>query len=197
MFGRAASRSLPNNGEHMGPQVRGYGFTHDGGADTIIRFASYPAFLYEDPDTQRRQIEQYLFAFESNLKPVVGQQITVSEINLGRTADRVDLLIERASAGDANLVAHGVIDGEARGFLMDRSGAFRSDRSNEPPLTRAELLQLVDLPGHFLTFTAVPPGSGLRMALDRDLNGIFNGDESRPDPDPGRPASRPDLATSK
>jgi len=162
----------------MGPQVRGYGFTHDGGADTIIRFASYPAFLYEDPDVQRRQIEQYLFAFESNLKPIVGQQITVSEINLDRTADRVDLLVERASAGDANLVAHGVIDGETRGFLLDDFEVFRSDRSDEPPLAKADLLRLVDLPGHFLTFTAVPPGSGRRIALDRDQDGILNGDQA-------------------
>jgi hypothetical protein len=28
-----------------------------------------------------------------------------------------------------------------------------------------------------LTFTAAPPGSGVRMALDCDSNGIFDGDE--------------------
>ena len=176
MFGRAPSRTLPNNGEHMGPQIRGYGFTHDGGADTVIRFASYPAFRYKDPALQRRQIEQYLFAFESNLKPVVGQQITINEINLEKTSDRVELLIERAMAGDASLIVRGVIDGETRGFLMEQSGEFRSNRREEPLLSKQELLQLADLPGHFLTFTAVPNGTGVRMALDRNEDGIWDGD---------------------
>ncbi len=80
---------------------------------------------------------------------------------------------------------------------MDSSGKFRSDHSEEPPLTRAELFQLVDLPGNFLTLTAVPPGSGPRMALDRDLNGILNGDESRPVPESGQPAAQPNIAISK
>jgi hypothetical protein len=176
MFGRAPSRSLPQNGEHMGPQVRGYGFTHDGGADTVIRFASYPAFRYDNPQLQRRQIEQYLFAFESNLKPVVGQQITVGEANIKQTRDRVELLIERALAGDSALIAVGVIDAETRGFLMRKSGSFRSDRHAEPLLSKEQLLQLANLPGNFLTFTAVPNRTGARMALDRDGDGVWNGD---------------------
>jgi hypothetical protein len=162
----------------MGPQIRGYGFTHDGGADTIIRFASYPAFRYKEPDVQRRQIEQYLFAFEANQKPIVGQQITLSELNIKTAADRVDLLIERAKAGDATLIVHGVIDGEARSYLMKKSGVFQSDRRAEPMLKPEELLQLADLPGHFLTFTAVPNGSGTRMALDRNLDGQWDGEQA-------------------
>jgi YVTN family beta-propeller protein len=177
MFGRAPSRSLPKNGAHMGPQIRGYGFTHDGGADTVIRFATYPAFRYEDPDRQRREIEQYLFAFEANLKPIVGQQITVNEINIEQTADRVDLLTERALTGDAELVANGVIDGESRGYLMRSDGEFISDRSLEPALKKQELLNLANLPGNFLTLTATPVGTGPRIALDRDLNGVRNSDQ--------------------
>lgn len=195
MFGRAPSRSLPDNGQHTGPQVRGYGFTHDGGADTVIRFASYPAFRYKDPDLQRRQIEQYLFAFESNLKPIVGQQITVSEINIKQTSDRVDLLIERALAGDATLVAHGVIDGVSRGYLMESSGFFQGDRRSEPMLERDELLQMADLPGNFLTFTAVPNGSGARIALDRDRDGMWNNDSA--DDRPVQNRSRAALTPSE
>lgn len=176
MFGRAATRFLPDNGEHTGPQVRGYGYTHDGGADTVIRFASYPVFRYEDPDRQRREIEQYLFAFDTNLKPIVGQQITVSEANFETTADRVDLLIQRSIAGDAALVVHGVVDNEMRGYLLWRSGVFLSDRQDETPLTREQLLQLARKPGQYLTFTAVPKGSGGRMALDRDMDGVRDGD---------------------
>ena len=75
------------------------------------------------------------------------------------------------------LVANGVIDGEQRGYLLNPAGLFQSDRRGEPALTREQLMQLVDLPGHFLTFTAVPPGTGERLALDRDRDGVWNNDE--------------------
>lgn len=31
--------------------------------------------------------------------------------------------------------------------------------------------------GGQVTFTSVPPGSGTRMGIDRDLDGVLNGDE--------------------
>jgi hypothetical protein len=38
-----------------------------------------------------------------------------------------------------------------------------------------------------LTFTAVPPGSGVRIGLDRDLDGVLDGDDrSEPDVDEDR-----------
>jgi DNA-binding beta-propeller fold protein YncE len=176
MFGRAPTRSLPGNGQHMGPQIRGYGYTHDGGADTVIRFASYPVFRYKDPDLQRRQVEQYLFAFETDMKPIVGQQITINERNLEETSGRVELLIERALAGDAELIVTGKVDDEDRGFLLTMQGRFRTDREAETWLSKDELLQLADVPGQFLTFTAVPAGNGLRLALDRNQDGVLDND---------------------
>ncbi len=178
MFGRAPTRFIPENSEHMGPQIRGYSFTHDGGADTVIRFASYPAFQYSDADLQRRQIEQYLFAFESNLKPIVGQQITLNSNSHERTIVRIALLADRAVAGDAELIATGVIDKESRGYLL-KAGKFSADRQSESPLMGEDLLTLAKEPGNSLTFTAVPPGTGTRMALDRNEDGTLDGDEAR------------------
>jgi DNA-binding beta-propeller fold protein YncE len=181
MFGRAPSRSLPNNGQHMGPQIRGYGFTHDGGADTVIRFASYPAFRYKNPALQRRQVEQYLFAFESNFKPAVGQQITIGKGISDRAINRFNLLAHQALTGNADLVAHGTIDGLARGFLLSESGVFKADSANMPELTRQELLALARTDDNFVTFTAVPKGTGSRIALDRNEDGILDGDEPSAD----------------
>ena len=177
MFGRAASRTLRRDPEHMGPQIRGYGFTHDGGADTVIRFASYPAFRFKDGDNDRRAIEQYLFAFESNLKPVVGQQLTLGQAQSKFMIDRLGLLMQRALAGDAELVAKGVIDGEARGFLLLPSGLFQADRRQQAPLSADALLELAQQEGQYLTLTAVPVGSGQRIALDRDEDGLWDGDK--------------------
>jgi DNA-binding beta-propeller fold protein YncE len=176
MFGRAPTRAIPQNGEHMGAQIRGYGYTHDGGADTVIRFASYPVFQYEDPDLQRRQIEQYLFAFDSNLKPIVGQQITLNATSPKNALNRIGLLANRVVAGDAELIATGVIDNEARGYLLNKTGTFQPDRQSEALLEGETLLDLARTKDNSLTFTAVPIGTGARMALDRDLDGQFNVD---------------------
>jgi hypothetical protein len=176
MFGRAPSRTLRRDPEQMGPQVRGYGFTHDGGADTVIRFVSYPAFRWQGGDLDRRAIEQYLFAFESNLKPVTGQQITVRASSTQAVRDRVELLYARSMAGDAELVVNGTIGGMNRGFLLQASGEFVPDRHGEQPYSLAALLELAAGENVYLTFTAVPPGSGTRIALDRNEDGVWNRD---------------------
>ncbi len=179
MFGRAPSRTLPTNGEHMGPQVRGYGFTHDGGADTTIRFMSYPAFRFPEGDKQRREVEQYLFAYESNLKPVVGQQVTLTAENREQAIARAKLLTDRARKRDAELIARMVLNGEARGYFMQQDGSFISDRRDEAALDFKMLLEAAVSAGSALTLTAVPNGSGQRMALDRNADGVLDGDETR------------------
>ncbi|MFT6276538.1 MAG: hypothetical protein ACJAZ0_002646 [Halioglobus sp.] len=42
---------------------------------------------------------------------------------------------------------------------------------NELPISAATLRALVNTPDESLTFTAVPPGSGERIGVDRDSNG--------------------------
>jgi len=173
MFGRAPSATLTRDGEHMGPQIRGYGFTHDGGADTTIRFMLYPAFRFRNGDDDRRAVEQYLFAFDANLKPIVGQQVTLDGKDTAAKT-RLDLFIQRGRARDADIVARAVVDGRARGYLMQFEGNFISDRSAEEPVSVEQLLQQASGP---VTFTAVPVGSGMRIALDRDDDGVRDQDD--------------------
>jgi hypothetical protein len=59
---------------------------------------------------------------------------------------------------------------------MQADGSYQTDRADDV-VTDAELRALVNQNDQTLTFTCVPPGSGAWMALDRDLDGIFNGDE--------------------
>lgn len=91
--------------------------------------------------------------------------------------DRLGLLMQRALAGDAELVVKGVIDGEARGFLLLPSGLFQADRRQQAPLSADALLELTQQQGNYLTLTAVPVGSGQRIALDRDEDGLWDGDK--------------------
>ena len=71
----------------------------------------------------------------------------------------------------------GVINGEARGWVMARSTEFRSDKAGEPTLDRAGLEALIMGTGQHLTFTCTPWGSGTRIGIDRDLDGVPDGDQ--------------------
>jgi mono/diheme cytochrome c family protein len=169
-----------------GPQIRGFGFTHDGSVDTIARFLGSTSFTLSD--VERRQLEAFLLAFDSDLAPIVGQQVTLPS----GSAARWDLLRARADAGECDLVARGVANGEARGWLGVARGLFVADRRADAPIDDAALRALATADGQELTLTCVPPGSGPRMAIDRDEDGFLDRDELDAGTDPADPASRPD-----
>ena len=121
--------------DHKGDQVRGIGFATDGSTDTLFRF--HGAFTVTT--AQRSNIEQFVLAFDSNLAPIVGQQITLTNTNSGATASRIALLEQRRSAGECDLTVKGVLAGEQRGWLRLPGGAFVSDRGGDPPMTGAAL----------------------------------------------------------
>jgi DNA-binding beta-propeller fold protein YncE len=195
-----------NDDGFAGDQVRGFGFLHDGSVDTVFRFHASTVFsqrpltnpfpnpggipVITDPTdpakaqqellaniTLRRQIEDFMMAFDSNLAPIVGQQVTLSrEISGADVQARIDLLEARAVAGDCELVVHETLRGKPAGFLfVPGRTAFAPDRAGDPELSDPEL-RAHAARGGALTFTAVPRGSGRRLGLDRDLDGILDGD---------------------
>src|SRR5262249_20107193 len=123
------------NGGDLGPQVRGFGFLHDGSIDTLVRFLSCGVFSLTNQ--QQSDLETFILAFDSELFPVVGQQITLTAANAAVAGPRIGLLLARASTAipiECDLVVKGVIDGEQRGgfftggvFQMDRAGEILSD----------------------------------------------------------------------
>ncbi|MFN8644634.1 MAG: hypothetical protein U0802_24330, partial [Candidatus Binatia bacterium] len=88
--------------------------------------------------------------------------------------------------------------GAARGWLGRLQGAcgpgrallFQGDRVTEPMLTDSQLRALVS-GADTLTYTCVPPGSGPRVALDRDEDGGFDRDELDAGTDPANALSIP------
>ncbi len=171
------------------PQVRGFGFTHDGSVDTIARFLAGPEFALSE--AERSQLEQFLLGFDTALAPAVGQQVTLTAGNAADAGARLDLLRARAVAGDCDLVAKGVADGAARGWLLVEGGLFVGDRLTDAPLSDQELRARASAPGQEITYTCVPPGSGARVALDRDEDGFLDGDETDASTDPADAASTP------
>lgn len=162
-----------------GPKKSGFGFTHDGVIDTLTTFFALPVFN-PWPAATKDDIVTLLHALDTGTAPAVGFQFALSMANAGSPAvsGHFALLTTRAAAGDLDLTAHGEIDGERRGLLYDPAAAiFRSDRTSVGPFTQAQLIAKATAGQASLLFTAAPPGTGNRIAIDRDLDGAKNGDE--------------------
>ena len=104
----------------------------------------------------------YVLAFDTNLAPVVGQQMTLTTTAASSAGPRIALFEAQAAAG-ADLVAKsGSIRGIDAGFVFDpASGRWQPNTTGLPAITDAQLRGLVlkgALPS--LTFTCVPPGEG-------------------------------------
>lgn len=195
MFGNAAVPFFnPGNNEHLGSQVRGFGFLHDGSTDTIFRFLRATVFNFAG-DQERRDVEAFIMAFDTTFAPIVGQQVTLDGDSDASADARIDLMIARATepmvwpgggtTTECELVVRGVMAGELRGWLLE-GGMFRSDRAAEPPITDAAL-RAIGRSGS-LTYTCAPPGAGVRMALDRDEDGALDRDELDAGDDPAERA---------
>jgi hypothetical protein len=133
-------------------------------------------------------LEQFVLAFDTTFAPIVGQQITLTSDNAAVAGPRIDLLIARAEtpfvlvnqpdAHECDLIAKGVADGIERGYLFDPASAtLQSDRVAEPRLTDAQLRALATADDQQVTYTCAPSGEGVRLGIDRDLDGIYDQDE--------------------
>lgn len=198
----------------MGDQIRGFGFQHDGALDTVERFLSQNVFtkttaptpnpagpsfplvpanpggipLGEEGAPIRRAVEAFLLAFDSNLAPIVGQQITLTRANADVVRPRLELLKARARQGECELVARAQLLGVDRGWLFDGT-KYRGDHVGLPAIDQETLGRLTHLAP--ITFTCAPLGSGVRLALDRDGDRYADGDERLFGTNPSDPASHP------
>jgi hypothetical protein len=186
----SVSRGLPADL----PQIRGFGYNPEGTSDTIFthfivgRFDLRGGMAFARKagipikDSKATALIEYLMAFDSNLAPIVGQQVTLSKYSALETFERLELFIQRAGKSECDLVAKGSLTGESRGWVMTVSAAntddtvFQSDCRSEQH-TAAQLKQIAAQPGQELTFTCVPFGSGTRIGIDRNENGIYDADD--------------------
>jgi YVTN family beta-propeller protein len=175
MFGSTGNPA--NRAPRLGPQIRGFGVAHDGAVDTLLTFLRAPVFRFPN-ETVRLQTARFVLAFPSDLAPVVGQQLTVSPGNylLPEVRARAELLRNRALAGapraECELVAFGVIDEGQFSALMNLEGSFTTTGVAPALMDFDELYAGAGRRGGAVTFTCAPPGNGLRIGLDADLDGV-------------------------
>src|SRR5262249_33893441 len=97
----------------------------------------------------------------------------------------------QADAGNCDLVVKGNLAGEARGAVYVGGTNFQFDRHSDTPLTTTAVRNLAATAGQELTFTCVPPGSGERIGVAPDLDGVSDRREPDCGPDPTEPQSFP------
>ena len=98
------------------------------------------ATVFSLTPTQRQNLEQFILAFDTDLAPVVGQQVTRNRRSDATVDARIDLLVARAAAGECDLVVKGNLAGEARGWSAP-AGRRRSApiAPREPPISKRAL----------------------------------------------------------
>jgi hypothetical protein len=187
--------------------LTGFGFAHDGGVDSLVRFVQDSFGLTDDQQTA--DLVAFLFSFtgsdlppgsliDPNNAPGVASLDTPAatglQITLSNSAPAPLLKTMMALATNTNsrldLIVKGREDGLPRGWFFERAGGFfQSDRLAETE-TPAQL-QVLAAPGREQTYTLVPAGSGERIGIDRDADGYFDQDELDAGSDPANPHSIP------
>ena len=173
-----------------GEKKRGFGYIHDASTPTLFQFLQFPGFSFTS-DAQRRDMEQFLLAFDTGIAPSVGAQLTVDAANkaLPATTTWIDVLVAQDLAGNCDLVVKGRHQDIPRGWVHQGDDMFLSDRGNT--FTRGQLIGLAGS-GAELTFMGVPEGSGSRIGIDRDDDTFPDRMEIEGHSDPTDPGSTPD-----
>jgi YVTN family beta-propeller protein len=156
--------------------LAGFGLEHDGVKAGIAQAHTGPRFEgIQNDETVIQNLTAFLLCFETGTRPAVGFDLTITPENLSLAAvsNEWSILEQQAQVGRINLIAKA----DFGGLLFDRASRnYRPDFDSGPLRTREWIESQVSA-GATFTLMGVPPGAGLRMGIDRDLNGLLDGDE--------------------
>jgi YVTN family beta-propeller protein len=190
--------SLRNMTDKMGMSLTstnsraGFGFFNDGSVDTLVRLLQDGFAINNDQTTA--DLVAFLVSFTGsdlisgsvttfNQSPGmssldtqagVGRQITINTTNDVSLVDTM-LTLAAASTNRMDLIVKGMKNGVARGWFFNTTNStFLSDRHGET--YSAAALRALAAAGSEQTYMLVPKGSGMRLGIDRDLDGNYDGD---------------------
>lgn len=189
-----------------GNKYTGFGLMHDGRSEPndfptfqpdtlgafLRTFFAFPTDSANGNDNNFQEVKAFVTAFPSNVTNVVGWQVrTRGTATAQQMADIMTMINQSIPPADPNVplaqhkrcdtIAQGLIGGQMRGYVYDSASGtatpmFRSDRN--------EILSLQALLSQAgtgtLVFMAAPPDSGIRLAIDADLDCDPNGHDPFP-----------------
>jgi len=164
--------------------IGGFGIIHDGEDPNLFTFLSRSVFgLFANDTVRKNNLSAFVQCFDTGMAPAVGYSRTLLPTNVNTTSISNDWsLLEAQAVGGANinLIVKGTLDGRHRGLLYQPGpNNYQPDSISDAPFTRAQLVAKV-LAGDTLTLMGVAPGTGQRMAIDRDADGVLDADEPLP-----------------
>lgn len=157
-----------------GPVKAGFGRFHSGEVGELDELG------LGGPGFTSAALTAFLEAWDTGMAPVVGREVVVTPQSAGTVAvqQERELLEERAVLAEVDLVAHGRLAGADVSYLFDpAAAAYVPARRGGAMRTGAELELLVAQSQGRLVLLAAPPSTGVRLGLDRDLDGLLDGDE--------------------
>jgi YVTN family beta-propeller protein len=161
--------------------IDGFGLADNGSNSTLIQVLDQPVLggFTNAPQTQL-DVAAFLVSFDTGTAPAVGYTRTVTVANVIRDptiASDWATLQSQAAAGNIDLICQGTIQGQLHGCLYQPlSNNYETDTTGLGPFTQAQLIQFIQA-GDTLSIMGVPPGSGVRFGIDRNRDGIKDGDQ--------------------
>ncbi len=166
--------------------IGGFGFVHDGMDPDLITFLSRPVFqTFSQPAAAgiRSNINAFVMCLDTGIAPSVGyaRTLVATNVNTASLSNDWTLLETQATAlTNCNLIVKGTVDGQLRGFVYQPAfNNYRPNTTNLPAMTRTQLRAKI-LAGDTLTVMGVPIGSGTRLGIDRNEDGVLDGDTPVP-----------------
>lgn len=162
--------------------IRGFGFAHNGSEPSVFSLLSHQQFFgIRATDTvDKNNLEAYMLCFDTGVAPGVGYTRTLTQANANDAGINADWNVLQAQAlkGHIDVIAKGFVDGRLMGLIYRPDTAdYQTDKTGIGPFTQTQLRDKV-IAGGTLSVMGAVPGTGLRLGIDRDFDGIFDGDES-------------------
>jgi len=186
-------QSRGGNKKFRNEKYCGFGLLHDGREESEDNGHPLQTFLQQFfcnfNAQQRLDLIAFMEAFPTEVDPVVGWQVlataTVDQPIAASVLSDVNLMIARHAEAESacDVVAKGVVGGVPHGYTLiatEPGPVFQSDI--DTALSLSGLIASLGS-GDSLIFTAVPPGSGKRLGIDQDTDGMGDGLDPTPQHD--------------
>jgi hypothetical protein len=120
-----------------------------------------------------------MLCFDTGTAPTVGYTLTITAANVKETGvtQAWATLEGQAKATNIDLIVKGTIQGQVHGLLYQPStNNYVTDTTGLGPFTHAQLVGFIT-GGDTLSPMGVAYGTGLRMGIDRNADGVKDGDQ--------------------
>ena len=186
VFNAATLRGLY---EKQYKRVTGFGARHDGSSDGAFGFLTTNFFSIDQFEllttAERQRLADLVNSWDSGLSPMVGAQITM-DAQVGQQF--VDFMTEARrqslpAQGWVDLIGHGwrEIGGQKVAnsmiYTADPAGGYSFLIDDGTRVTVQQMRGMALNGKAEVVFTCVPPGTGMRLSVDRDEDGLLDAEE--------------------